>query len=375
MYAKYTHNRKLLTTRSVSSALRVRIVLISLALSGAVFSFTALSSSPQSLKDPNGASGTVLTVEQLLQRVTVLERDFEQETRAMEALDVRIAQIEAQYLAVKSRIEQQLADEVTVDAPIPAVQASLSQSHVTPLSAPSAQPTTQDTGVSGGFGEHGEETGSATSAPFAHDVEGTYVVAVGLVVLVLLLILNAYRRKRAHAQRDQNDGDIGAFLDTQASDEKNKGERSYLHSLRKLIALRKVAQHPAETDESTVVIKSGQYQHRQQWSADRAGKSAANTAIADARRFVAQNKPEQAVHVLESFLARNKDSEIGWQLLFKLLFELKQNNAFRKHALRFKRLEQFPDIWEKVKIWGHALEPDETLYMTEQEKKQRFFSG
>ena len=131
--------------------------------------------------------------------------------------------------------------------------------------------------------------------------------------------------------------------------------------------MKKAAQSTELNAESTIVTRQDGY------TQNRLSHKSVHSVIADVRAFMAQGQPELAVRVLESLLARNRDFEIGWQLLFKILHHQNRKNMFRKHALCFKRLEQFPETWRKIQSWGHALEPDEPLYMNARERKRRFF--
>ncbi|MBX3640617.1 MAG: hypothetical protein KF888_08890 [Nitrosomonas sp.] len=271
-----------------------------------------------------------MTEKQLLQRITVLERDLEKEAQAIAALDERIAQLELKYLDVKSGIEHIAAVHTGQTDSRPIGQAG-------DIAVPAPDWNADELFAAGGF----------------------------LMILLLFLAMWLYRRKRGQSDAAV---DITDFTETHNPIKKDQPSEKYLQSLQKLAALKKAAQSTEPNDESTIVIRQDSYKNQLPLKSE-------NTVIADVRAFMKQAQPELAIRMLESLLTKNKDSEIGWQLLFKILHHQNKKSTFRKHALRFKRLKQFPETWKKIQSWGHALEPDEPLYMSAQEKKRRFFSS
>lgn len=294
-----------------------------------------------------------ITEKQLLQRITVLERDLEKEAQAIAALDERIAQLELKYLDVKSGIEHIAAVHTggsrptgqTGDIAVPA-----------PVQFPSAVVTPDDSGAGAGLWHRIASYWNA---------DELFAAGGFLMILLLFLTMWLYRRKRG---RSDTAVDITDFTETHNPIKKDQPSEKYLRSLQKLAALKKAAQSTEPNDESTIVIRKDSYKNQLPLKSE-------NTVIADVRAFMKQAQPELAIRMLESLLTKNKDSEIGWQLLFKILHHQNKKSTFRKHALRFKRLKQFPETWKKIQSWGHALEPDEPLYMSAQERKRRFFSS
>ncbi len=297
-----------------------------------------------------------VTVKQLLQRIAALEYGFERESQAIVALDERIAQLELKYLDVKSGIEHSTAGRV-IDAATPTSLQSF------PVSV-----MADDGGDADNSGAVFEHNTVSTAAPYpALNADELLSVAGGLLAILLLLCaLWLYRKKR---------GQSDAVIDTDfitAADPAVRGheaDKQYQQSLQKLIALKKAAQGAEQHDESAIVIKQDQLMQNQ------LSHKSAHSVITDVRTFMKQEQPDRAIQLLESWLAKNNDSDIGWQLLFRMLHNQNKRSTFRKHALRFKRLEQFPETWEKIQSWGLVLEPNEPLYMNKQERKRRFFSS
>ncbi len=295
---------------------------------------------------------TPITVEQVLQRIAALEHGFEKESQAIAALDERIAQLELKYLDVKSGIEHSAAVHPGYSGSGSAGQVADAAATVS-VQFPSVSVMTDSSGAA--F-EH-------STAPYLALNTNELRAAGGfLAILLLLFALGLYRNRR---QRGQSNTAIGTgFITVHDSVAQDQDNKPYRQSLLKLAALKKAAQGAEPSDESAIVIRQNQLSHK-----------SVHSVIADAQAFMAQGQPELALQILESLLTKNRHSEIGWQLLFKILHDQNKKSAFRKHALRFKRLEQFPETWEKIQSWGHALEPDEPIYMNAQERKRRFFSN
>ncbi|MXS82770.1 hypothetical protein ABD07_06610 [Nitrosomonas oligotropha] len=96
--------------------------------------------------------------------------------------------------------------------------------------------------------------------------------------------------------------------------------------------------------------------------------------ISAARTLIEQENSEAAIQMLQKQLAKNKQDIPGWLLLFELLYKANDKRDFKKNARRFKRLGEFPDIWQQIQKLGNQLEPNEPLYFDEQKRKEKFFS-
>ncbi|MDV6346955.1 hypothetical protein R2083_05420 [Nitrosomonas sp. Is35] len=96
--------------------------------------------------------------------------------------------------------------------------------------------------------------------------------------------------------------------------------------------------------------------------------------VSEARTLLEQENPEAAIQLLQKQLAKNKQDVPGWLLLFELLYKANDKRDFKKNARRFKRLGEFPGIWQQIQKLGNQLEPNEPLYFDEQKRKEKFFS-
>lgn len=81
-----------------------------------------------------------------------------------------------------------------------------------------------------------------------------------------------------------------------------------------------------------------------------------------------------AIQFLQKQLAVDRLDVHGWLHLFELLYQSGNKTDFKKNARRFKRLNEFPDIWAQIQALGNRLEPNEPLYFDDQKRQEKFFS-
>ena len=96
--------------------------------------------------------------------------------------------------------------------------------------------------------------------------------------------------------------------------------------------------------------------------------------MAETHSLIKQDNPEAMIQLLQKQLAINPNDISAWLHLFELLYKSGNKQDFKKHARRFKRLGEFPDIWAQIQNLGNHLESDELLYFDEQKRKEKFFS-
>ena len=164
------------------------------------------------------------------------------------------------------------------------------------------------------------------------------LIGILLTILIVLIMLRSYRKiKERHAHAS----DIVTILDT---DERRRYEALFLRE----------SENTGQSPE-TPPAPDGQ-------------------VIAEVRALIAEDKPDEAVQTLQKQLATNQQNIPGWLLLFELLYKANNKRDFKKNARRFKRLNQYPDIWMQIQSLGNKLEPSEPLYFDEQKRKEKFFS-
>ncbi|OQW38402.1 MAG: hypothetical protein A4S08_09775 [Proteobacteria bacterium SG_bin4] len=164
------------------------------------------------------------------------------------------------------------------------------------------------------------------------------LIGILLTILIVLIMLRSYRKiKERHAHAS----DIVTILD---SDERRRYEALFL---RESENTGQSPENPPAPDDQV---------------------------IAEARALIAQDKTDEAVQTLQKQLATNQQNIPGWLLLFELLYKANNKRDFKKNARRFKRLNQYPDIWMQIQSLGNKLEPSEPLYFDEQKRKEKFFS-
>lgn len=164
------------------------------------------------------------------------------------------------------------------------------------------------------------------------------LIGILLTILIVLIMLRSYRKiKERHAHAS----DIVTILDT---DERRRYEALFLRE----------SENTGQSPENPPA-PDGQ-------------------VIAEVRALIAEDKTDEAVQTLQKQLATNQQNIPGWLLLFELLYKANNKRDFKKNARRFKRLNQYPDIWMQIQSLGNKLEPSEPLYFDEQKRKEKFFS-
>lgn len=236
---------------------------------------------------------------------------------------------------VAPQTESELLAETMPPAAEPAIaaeteqQQSIAHEAIAPLQqASSAQPAP----------DISTDEAPGTSLEDLISADNILLIGILLTMLIVLIMLRSYRKiKERHAHAS----DIVTILDT---DERRRYEALFLRQ-----------------DENT-------------------GQSPENPSapddqiIAEARALIAQDKTDEAVQALQKLLATNQQNIPGWLLLFEILYKTNNKRDFKKNARRFKRLNQFPDIWMQIQNLGNKLEPGEPLYFDEQKRKEKFFS-
>lgn len=95
--------------------------------------------------------------------------------------------------------------------------------------------------------------------------------------------------------------------------------------------------------------------------------------MAEVNTLIEQNNGAAAIELLQKQLAVNQSDINGWLQLFELLYQAGNKRDFKKNARRFKRMKVFPDIWLQIQELGSRLEPNESLYFSERQRKEKFF--
>ena len=275
------------------------------------------------------------------QLLTQLEKIAEEETEELNKLLNRIEVIEKQIIAMQSLLSASVAPANKPLAGItPSDQPAETTQQPQPVSSPSAaqavtppqsnppQPANPALPV---------ETGAAPaeSALFPDNV---LLLGILLIFFIVIVIVRSYRKIKDKLAQSR---DAPLLPDA--------AERHQYEAL----LLRRTEQKTGSAENPPE--PSGQ-------------------VVAEARALIDQDNAEAAVQLLQKHLAQNKQDIPGWLLLFELLYKASNKRDFKKNARRFKRLGEFPDIWQQIQKLGNQLEPDESLYFDEQKRKEKFFS-
>lgn len=280
--------------------------------------------------------------DQLRQLIGRLQQEDEKQTQGINMLLARIDQLETEVTKLMEKAGLQNMLQPQTSAPVPEEKASLP----TPVPQPSA-PLLVPLPVAPEVTPEADEISLQTILDF-------YLLPLSggfLVILLLVMGLRNYRKKRDRANQDDDEASEPVKPVIEAVKTDSHGEDIEI---------------PAEKDQ--VIQESTEKPVNTSGRMD-------DLVLIDARLFVKQGHPDVAVQFLVSQLAANNKAEKDWLLLFEILHSQNNKTEFKKHARRFKRLGLFPSTWAQIQAWGHALEPIEPLYFTEKERTEKFFSG
>ena len=276
------------------------------------------------------------------QLIAQLEKIAEEETSELNKLLNRIESIEKQIAAMQSLLS---ASAAAANKPLAGITHSAQPAEnmqqpqnttpsptghaITPLQSNPPQPANPAPPV---------ETGAAPveSALFP---DNALLLGVLLIFLITIVIVRSYRKIKERLAQSRD-----ASLLPDAA-ERHEYEALLLHR----------TEQKTEPAENPPEQPSGQ-------------------VVSEARALIEQKNPEAAIQLLQKHLAQNQQDIPGWLLLFELLYKGNNKRDFKKNARRFKRLGEFPDIWQQIQKLGNQLEPDESLYFDEQKRREKFFS-
>lgn len=274
------------------------------------------------------------------QLIAQLEKIAEEETSELNKLLNRIESIEKQIIAMQSLLTARVAPAkeplpgITKNTPPeenapqpqntapPAETAVVPPQPITPQPLNPAPPVVTD-------------TPSAESALFPDNI---LLLGILLILLIVMLIVRSYRKIKERLSQSREESLLP-----------DAAERQQYEALllRRNENKTEAAENPPEP--------TGQI-------------------LTAARALIEQNNAEAAIQLLQKHLAQNQQDISAWLLLFELLYKTTNKRDFKKNARRFKRLGEFPDIWQQIQKLGNQLEPNESLYFDEQKRKEKFFS-
>ncbi|MBS0423829.1 MAG: hypothetical protein JSR71_05235 [Proteobacteria bacterium] len=277
------------------------------------------------------------------QLIAQLEKIAEEETSELNKLLNRIESIEKQIIAMQSLLSastapaNKLPAEITHQAqpaentPQPQHTAPPPAEHaITPPQQPNPPPQPADPVP--------PVEASAAPAESILFADNALLLGILVILLIAIVIVRSYRKIKERLARSR---------DTSLSPDAAERHQYETLLLRRTEKKTGAAENPPEP--------SGQ-------------------VVSEARALIEQENPEAAAQLLQKHLAQNQHDIPGWFLLFELLYKTNNKRDFKKNARRFKRLGEFPDIWQQIQKLGNQLEPNESLYFDEQKRKEKFFS-
>jgi hypothetical protein len=275
------------------------------------------------------------------QLIMQLEKIAEEETSELNKLLNRIESIEKQIIAMQSLLTTSVAPtkaplpeattntQAEANVPQPQNIAPPAETAVTPPQPGTPQPLNPAPPVVA-------DTPSAESALFPDNV---LLLGILLILLIVIVIVRSYRKIKERLSQSREE----SLLPNAA--ERQQYEALLLRRNENKTEVTETAENPSEPP---------------------------SQILAEARALIEQDNA--AIQLLQKHLAQNQQDIPAWLLLFELLYKATNKRDFKKNARRFKRLGEFPDIWQQIQKLGNQLEPNESLYFDEQKRKEKFFS-
>ncbi|MEQ1720435.1 MAG: hypothetical protein ABL887_04910 [Nitrosomonas sp.] len=271
-------------------------------------------------------------IDEYAQRMTQLEQDADNSTNDLHKLNQQIDTLAAQIANI-----QVAAQAINIDSIIESITVKNPDTNaITDLS----QQPENDTPSTLAILNNTQSDDIATE--YFADIDLLLIAGLLLTLLITILLLNAYRKSKSRrkSRRDEYDVAIiepidrhrfqGLFNEKSKSSDTQPSDR--------------IATHTSEM-------------------------------AAQARQMIKQGEStESAIQFLQKQLAVDRLDVYGWLQLFELLYQVGDKADFKKNARRFKRLNEFPDIWTQIQALGNRLEPNEPLYFDDQKRQEKFFS-
>lgn len=283
----------------------------------------------------------------LLQLITQLEQIGEKEVGELNTLTKHIALLSSQVTEIQSVLSSSAAkpNEKPVDSAKPLPEENLQPiKDPVPSSAENAQPIEGITTIPINDTQHPaadplspDETSDAPMESVL-SFDTLFLTGILLTLAIVIMILRSYRKIKERLARPTDASLLSRTV------ERHRFEAILLHRDDKIVNL------PEDTPDPI------------------------DPLLSETHPLIEQDEPQVEIQQLQKQLAINPHDISGWLLLFELLYKSGNKRDFKKNARRFKRLREFPDIWVQIKDLGHRLEPNESLYFSEQKRKEKFFS-
>lgn len=280
----------------------------------------------------NDSTPSTEAIDEYEQRMTQLERDADNSTNDLHKLNQQIDALATQIATIQTAAQainiDSIIEPVTVENPdTNAITGSSQQPENDTLSTVAILNNTQDDNI---------------ATEYFADIDLLLVAGLLLTLLITIALLNAYRKSKSRRKSHRDEYDVAII------------EPIDRHRFQGLFNNKSKSSDTQPSDSIAT--------HTSEMATQ-------------ARQMIKQGEStESAIQFLQKQLAVDRLDVYGWLQLFELLYQVGDKADFKKNARRFKRLNEFPDIWTQIQALGNRLEPNEPLYFDDQKRQEKFFS-
>ncbi|GKS70192.1 hypothetical protein W03_21960 [Nitrosomonas sp. PY1] len=273
-------------------------------------------------------------IDEYEQRMTQLEQDADNSANDLHKLNQKIDTLAAQIANIQTAVQA-----INIHSIIESVAVKSSDTNI--ITDLSRQPEPESDAPLAVAVLNNIQSDDIATEYFA-DIDLLLMVGLSLTLLITIVLLNVYRKSKSRRKSRRDEYDVAVI------------EPIDRHRFQGLFN-RKSKSSGIQPSDNVVA---------------RTSKMAAQ-----ASRMIEQGaSKELAIQFLQKQLAVDRLDVYGWLQLFELLYQVGDKADFKKNARRFKRLNEFPDIWAQIQTLGNRLEPNESLYFDDQKRQEKFFS-
>ncbi len=271
-------------------------------------------------------------IDEYAQRMTQLEQDADNSTNDLHKLNQQIDTLAAQIANI-----QTAAQAINIDSIIESIAIKNPDTNV--ITDSSQQPENDAPST---VAILNNAQGDDVAIEYFADIDLLLIAGLLLTLFITIALLNAYRKSKSRRKSRRDEYDVAI--------------------------IEPIDRHRFQ----------GLFNNKSKSSDTRPSDSIATQTsemAAQARQMIKQGEAtESAIQFLQKQLAVDRLDVYGWLQLFELLYQVGDKADFKKNARRFKRLNEFPDIWTQIQALGNRLEPNEPLYFDDQKRQEKFFS-
>lgn len=280
----------------------------------------------------NDSTSSVESIDEYVQRIMQLEQDADNSANDLHKLNQKIDMLAAQIADIQTAVQA-----ISIDSIIESVTVKNSDTKIRTDS--SQQPKNA---MPSAVAILDNAQNNDIAAEYFADIDMLLIAGLLLTLFITIALLSAYRKSKSRRKSRRDEYDVAII------------EPIERHRFQELFNNQSKSSDIQPSD--SIAIHTSEMAEK-------------------ARQMIKQGESmESSIQFLQKQLAVDRLEVYGWLQLFELLYQVGDKADFKKNARRFKRLNEFPDIWTQIQTLGNRLEPNEPLYFDDQKRQEKFFS-